>query len=213
MQAAGRIEDQVAGILLDRVGTVRGFDGEFAAVVFVGFAEEDRRGQVGAQQLVRPVQRHDRIVHVRPVSLPGGIPAECRGQDFVGQGRGEKPLVSPETGQQLPAQPGRGLGAVAELLVRFDPPRLSTGNREAVRRRHDDGTTVCRCHARDVPVRSRCRDVLRGRRSFLPPARPSVRSRPALATQRCARPRRHTSPLCPRRFRRRLRLGRGRLAG
>ncbi len=46
-----------------------------------------------------------------------------------------------------------------------------------------------------------------------PPARPSVRSRPALATQRCARPRRHTNPLCLRRFRRRLRLGRGRPRG
>ena len=130
MQTAGRVEDRGAGMLLDRVGTVPGFDGEFATIVFVGFAKEGRGGQVGAQQLVHSVQRHDLIVHVRPVTVPGGIPAECRGQDFVGQVRGEKPMVLPETGHQLPAHPGRRLEAVVELLVRFDVPRLSTGTAE-----------------------------------------------------------------------------------
>ena len=78
MQAGGGIENHVAGRQLDVVRAVGIFHHQFAAIVFVGVREEQRRGKVRADAVWRAGHLADGVVHVRAERLAALIAIEQR---------------------------------------------------------------------------------------------------------------------------------------
>ncbi|MNS84811.1 hypothetical protein D3C72_1186490 [compost metagenome] len=84
MQALGRIEDQVAGRQLDRLGAVHLFDDQFAAVIVLGLGQEEGGGQVAADAEVSPLA--DGVVDVDAELAAALVAIEQGRKDRVRQG-------------------------------------------------------------------------------------------------------------------------------
>src|SRR5712672_4750426 len=84
MQTGRRIKYEIAGRQLDFVGTVDVLDHQFAAVIFVRFAEKQRYRQIGPDaqsgQMIAPHRVID--VNTEMVPIRGGVPIEQRRKDL-----------------------------------------------------------------------------------------------------------------------------------
>ncbi len=124
MQAGGRVEDQVAGVQLDRLHAIGVGDLEFPAVVFVGPRQEQGGREIGAQLAAGARVEPHAAVDVSAEGHTLAIPVEHRRIDPVRQGGGDEQRVALQGLKDHRPGPRRHLRTLVDLLVTFDPRAL-----------------------------------------------------------------------------------------
>src|SRR5690606_14855783 len=94
-------------------------DDQFAAVVFVRFAQEQRCGEVPTDADRRTREREDRVVDMVAVGAGAGIAVEARRQDLQRQSRGDEAADRAQAFEDGIADLQRQRIVLGQLLIRL----------------------------------------------------------------------------------------------
>ncbi len=132
VQAGRGIQNHVPGGQLDAVRAVGILDHQFAAVVFVGRGEKQRRRKIGADPVRRAGHLADGVVHVGAEGLAALIAIEKRRKHAQGQRGGDEERILPQRVQNHLAQLARRGRVLRQLHIVFHAGRLMAGGHPAV---------------------------------------------------------------------------------
>jgi len=134
MQARRRIEHEVPGGQLDVVRAVGVLDDQFAAVIFLGLRQEQRRREVGANPQARELVATHGIVDMdaEMVAAVRDVAIEQRRKNPQRDGGREKPRIGRQRLDNPVTEFARHLAVGRQLLVALHQRRLRAGGRASV---------------------------------------------------------------------------------